>query len=282
MRPYQWIKNVFCFAGVVFGLHFDESHLLLLALQCFFTFCMASSSVYVLNDIVDIESDKFHPKKQNRPLASGAISIKEAWLLFGSLVIAALISASLINLLTLAIILLYIFINIYYSLSGKHIVLLDVFIITFGFLLRVLSGTTGINIKNSDWLILCVITLTLFLGFAKRRAELLFYEKLNVHKHVLKRPVLEHYHSKILDIFIAVTACASILSYSLFVVIGKDIPYTTYTILFVIYGIFRYIYLLYSQEGGQDIARDLLKDKHLIITIILWIIRYIGILAFLS
>lgn len=276
MRPYQWIKNTFCLSGIVFGFHFNEPTLLIKALCVFLSFCLAASSVYVLNDIFDVELDRGHPKKRLRPIASGAISVKNAWVLCIILILIAEIISGLINKELFFIVMFYIIMNLYYSKYGKHIVILDVFIISFGFLLRVFAGTYGLGIPQSEWLVLCVITVTLLLGFAKRRAELLQCENLNLNKEV-KRKVLEHYEPKMLDIFIAITAASSIISYSLFVVVGKNIPYLVYTVIFVLYGIFRYIYMLYNNSGGQDTANDLLDDKHLIICVVLWVISYIAI-----
>lgn len=275
LRPYQWIKNLFCFAGVAFGFHFTDGYLPK-AIMGFIVFCAAASSVYVLNDILDVDADRSHPRKKNRPLASGAISIAVARKLYLGLAIFTLLASLGISKVAPIIVAGYLLINIYYSKIGKHVVILDVFIISFGFLLRVFMGTVGIGIPLSEWLILCVIMLTLFLGFAKRRSELLQCEMDEVSLN-LRRSVLEHYEPQMLDIFLAVTATASVISYALFVVIGKGQHYLIYTILFVIYGIFRYIYLLYSHDKGQDTANDLLDDRHLIITVILWVITYITI-----
>lgn len=274
IRPYQWVKNTFCLAGVVFGLHFTDQHLILSSIMCFVAFCFAASSVYVLNDICDVELDREHPKKRNRPIASGTILVRSAWVFYVLLSIVSAICAYIASPMVLIIVLTYAIMNIYYSLYGKHVVILDVFIISFGFLLRIASGTIGIHIPPSEWLILCVIMLTLFLGFAKRRSELLQCERLNSPAK-LKRKVLEHYEPRMLDTFIAITASASIVSYSLFVLIGARHANVVYTVIFVIYGVFRYIYLLYSHEGGQDTANDLLDDKHLIVTIVLWLTAYL-------
>ena len=280
IRPYQWIKNLFCLSGVVFGFHFNEPKLLLAAMCSFVTFCLASGSVYVLNDIFDIKLDQANPKKALRPIASGSISKVHAWIFYCVLVLCALSLSLSVGYVLLVITASYILMNVFYSLKGKHIVILDVFIITFGFLLRIFAGTYAININPSEWLVLCVITLTLFLGFAKRRAELLECERQSK-VSAIKRQVLEHYEPKMLDIFISITASSSIISYALFVVIGKAIPNIVYTAIFVIYGIFRYIYLLYSHEkGGQDTANDLLDDKHLIVTVCLWLISYIIIMVY--
>lgn len=277
LRPYQWIKNLFCFCGVVFGFHFLEQSLIIQALLCFAAFCCGASAVYTLNDLLDADLDRQHPKKQNRPIASGAISPAQAKMINIILLILALITALAVNWQVLLLVAAYIFSNLLYSIKVKHIVLLDVFFISFGFLLRVFAGTVGIGIPQSEWLLLCAMVLTLFLGFAKRKAEILQFENSDdkVMARVMTRLVLEHYEPRMLDILIAVTAAATIMSYALFVVISKVNHNLIYTIPFVLYGIFRYIYLLYQKRYGQDTANDLLDDKHLIITVGLWVASYI-------
>lgn len=280
MRPYQWVKNSFCFAGVLFGLHFFEINLLISSVMAAVSFCLMASAVYVFNDIVDVRTDRLHPIKCKRPLASERVQPSSARILLVLLVISALICSSFDGYKLVVIIAIYLVMNIYYSLLGKHVVILDVFIITLGFVLRTMAGTNAIGIPLSEWLTLCVIMLTLFLGFAKRRAELLALGQIKDSSLILRRRVLEHYEPKMLDIFIAVTSCATIVSYSLFVVINSVHPKLIYTILFVIYGVFRYIFLLYKQENGQDTARDLMADWHLIINVLLWIITYMGIIYY--
>lgn len=273
MRPYQWVKNLFCFCGVVFGFHFFEYGLLLKSLLCFLAFCCAASAVYVLNDLLDAESDRKHPKKQNRPIASGMVSISDAKILYALLLVLAVFISLSVNLVVMLIVVTYMLSNVLYSLKTKHIVLLDVFFISFGFLLRIFAGTYGIGIPQSEWLLLCAITLTLFLGFAKRRSEILQFEGDN--SNSVTRLVLQQYEPRMLDILLAVTSATTIMSYALFIVIGKQNHNLIYTIPFVIYGIFRYIYLLYQKSGGQDTANDLLDDTHLIVTVLLWVLSYL-------
>lgn len=277
MRPYQWIKNLFCFVGVVFGLHLGNYELVSKSIIVFFAFSSAASAVYVLNDLFDVKEDRQHPKKCLRPIASGKISTKMAIFIYVFLVGLALLLSFAVSYKAAIPIALYIILNIYYSLYGKHIVLLDVFIITVGFLLRIIAGTNGLGIRQSEWVILCTVMLTLFLGFAKRRAELLFCENTQCSPK-LKRKVLEHYEPAMLNIFIAITSCGAILSYSLFIVLNNKKIALIYSVIFVIYGIFRYIYILYQRNTGQDIANDLLDDKHILLSVVFWVLTYIGIL----
>lgn len=275
MRPYQWIKNLLCFAGVVFGFHFTNVSLITNAIFVFIVFCCIASCIYILNDIIDIKEDRLHPKKKYRPIASGKVKVNCAIFFSILLCIIAIVLGIYISYKLLIIILLYGTLNIFYSFYGKHVVLLDVFIISFGFLLRLVAGTLAIGIPITGWITLCVIMLTLFLGFAKRRAELLYCEINHVQLN-LKRKVLEHYEPRMLDIFLSITACGTILSYSLFSVIASTHKNIIYTVIFVLYGVFRYVYMLYKTSGGEDTANDLLDDKHLIITLILWVSSYMG------
>jgi 4-hydroxybenzoate polyprenyltransferase len=272
MRPYQWVKNSFCFAGVAFGKYYSIFYLSNAAMV-FIAFCFASSGVYVLNDIVDAPADRLHPKKKNRPLASGGLSLKFAKALYVFCVIVALSISFKISIWAFYFIFSYIILNILYTFKLKHIVILDVFIISLGFLFRLFSGTTGLGIVNSDWLVLCATMITLLLGFAKRRSELLLCENMQIDPYVRRR-VLEDYEPKMLDIFISVTAACSLLSYFLFIIFTNKVNLLT-TAFFVTYGIFRYIFKLYKHGGGQDTANDLLDDPHLIITGIIWVVLYI-------
>lgn len=275
MRPYQWIKNLFCFAGVAFGKYFSLFYITQASLL-FIAFCFASSAVYIFNDIIDIDVDCNHPKKRNRPLVSGKLSKTFAqYLAFSCLIVAVGVSL-LISLPAFIFLIIYIVMNIGYSLKLKHVVIVDVFIISFGFLLRLLSGTIGLDILASEWLILCTLMITLLFGFAKRRSELLLCENNFVELSTIRK-VLEDYNPKMLDIFIAITAACSVLSYSLFIILSNKPPILMITIFFVLYGIFRYIFKLYKHGNGQDTAHDLLDDPHLIITAIAWIAVYLSI-----
>lgn len=275
-RPYQWIKNLFCLSGLVFGFHFNEINVVFASVLVFISFCFAASAVYVLNDIFDADEDRQHPLKKNRPIACGAVSKFHAKIFYVFLVVLSVILALCVSKIALIIILIYIIINIFYSIYAKHIVLLDVFLISFGFVLRVLAGTYAIGIIPTDWLLLCVIAFTLFLGFAKRRAELMQVK--NSSEVVSKRKVLTFYKPKVLDMFLVIMATLSIIAYALFVVVEKHVPWLILTVFLVIYGILRYIMLLYSQIGiGQDMSNDLLDDKQLVFVLLLWIFTYLAI-----
>lgn len=271
MRPYQWVKNSFCLAGVAFGQYYTFSYIFQ-ALIVFIAFCFASSCVYIINDIIDIESDKHHPEKKYRPLASGELDLVFAqYLAVGCFLLASFLSI-FISLFAFSFVLSYILLNIAYSTCLKNIVVLDVFAISLGFLFRLFAGTIGLNIVSSEWLIVCTLMITLLLGFAKRRSELLLYE--NTSHHPNTRSVLKDYTAPMLDVFIASTTAGSLISYSLFILLSSK-PQLIYTIFLVLYGIFRYIFKLYRYGKGQDTANDMLDDPHLILTAVIWVSLYL-------
>lgn len=286
LRPYQWVKNGFVFIGLLFGHAWRDPAVVVLALSAFLAFCLLSSAVYVINDLVDREQDRCHPDKRHRPLASGAVGVPAA------LAVAALCLAGGIGLafglfstfglpgsqapwLFLA----YLLLNAGYSAGLKHVVLLDVFIIAAGFMLRILAGTLGVGIWPSHWLLLCGLMLTLFLGFAKRRAELdaLLAES---GRH---RRVLDQYTAPMLDQYITIAAGATVIAYSLYTVSEETIalhgtPWLILTVPCVVYGLLRYLYRLHH-AGGGDPARELLTDPHLLAVFALWLALVVWLLA---
>jgi len=173
LRPKHWIKNIFIFAALIFSLNLFNIVKLIASLQSFFAFCLASSFVYIINDIIDIEQDRKHPKKRNRPIASGKISIKNAIIISIVCLIISMAFAYFVNLNTLIIILVYIFVNIFYSIKIKNVVILDVMFIALGFILRMIAGSTAIEVSFSNWILLTTFCISLFLGFGKRRGEIL-------------------------------------------------------------------------------------------------------------
>ncbi len=237
-----------------------------------------ASTVYILNDIGDIESDRKHKTKKNRPLASGAISKKTAYVVAIILVVLSILLSSIVSILSLVLVISYLIINIFYTLYLKRVVIIDVFIISFGFMLRILAGTVGLGIEPSEWLLLCGLMLTLFLGFCKRWSELNTMSPMIIQDgSSITRAVLKDYKLETLDQFISITAAAVIISYGLYTVSDKTIEihntgYLIYTLPFVIYGIFRYIYLLHKENSGNDTAKDILKDWHLLINSFLWLV----------
>jgi 4-hydroxybenzoate polyprenyltransferase len=271
MRPHQWVKNIFVFTGLLFGHAWHDTNLVVQVVIAFVAFCLVSSVIYTINDIIDSEQDKRHPRKSKRPLASGQISVSAAVVFAAMLAALGLTLAYAASSKVLGILLAYALMNIAYSLWLKHVVILDVFIIATGFMLRILAGTLGVGIPPSQWLLLCGLMVTLFLGFTKRRAEII---ALNEDKASHRR-VLEHYGPVLLDKMIGITAAGLIMSYSLYTMNPDTIRIhgtanLIYTVPFVMYGVFRYIYLLHHQNRGSDTAHDLVRDPHLILVLGLW------------
>nr|WP_315592645.1 decaprenyl-phosphate phosphoribosyltransferase [uncultured Cupriavidus sp.] len=273
LRPHQWIKNGFVLIGVLFG-HQLHGPKLISALILLVAFCATASAVYTLNDLLDVESDRLHPKKRSRPIASGVIGRSEAFLIFTCLAGAGLGLSGYVGWTAMAMVAAYLTLNGFYSVWLKHIAILDVFCIAAGFMLRILAGTLGIGLNVSNWLLMCSMMVTLFLGFTKRRAELLMHEESNELAGTTRR-VLKNYVAAQLDQYIGICATGTALSYGLYTVSPETIqlhgtPNLIYTVPFLLYGLFRYLYLLYGAGQGSDTARDLLVDRHLLVTVLLW------------
>lgn len=280
LRPHQWLKNGFVLVGVLFGHAWNDASLLIQAAFAFVAFSLLASGVYVMNDLIDREQDRLHPVKCRRPLASGALPASTAWILM------ALCFASGFSLVFLSetraawVFVAYVALNLAYTLGLKHVVVLDVFLIAAGFMLRILAGTTGIGIEPSYWLLLCSLMLTLFLGFAKRQAEFMALDDGDAAAH---RRVLEDYTPAMLDQFMMIAGAATIISYSLYTVSHETVTLheTTrliYTVPLVIYGMFRYLFLLHGRGGGGDPARLLLTDPHLLATGCGWVLLVMAVL----
>jgi 4-hydroxybenzoate polyprenyltransferase len=276
MRLKQFNKNLFVFAPLVFSKRLFDWHSFFDVFVAFILFCLASSSVYIFNDIKDIESDRQHPQKRFRPLPSGEVSVTVARILSAALGIVCLIFSFLLSLQFGLTVLIYIIINLFYSIALKNIVILDVMVIAAGFVLRVLGGAVIVDIYPSNWLIICTILLSLFMGFSKRRHELVLLSE----DSALHRKVLEHYSPYFLDQMISVVTAATVMSYLLYTVSDQTVVFfgtrhLIWTVPFVLYGIFRYLYLVHQKEEGSDPAEIMMKDKPLLIDIILWAISCI-------
>jgi len=248
--------------------------LLLKALVMFIAFSFASSSVYIFNDYKDIEEDRNHRKKKNRPLASGAVSIKTALFLSLLLCITSLVVSFYINFIALIVLSIYLVNNITYSLFLKKYPIIDVFQIGLGFMLRIFAGTEGIGIYISEWMLLTGFMISLLIGFSKRYAELSNNPEPQIHREVLHEYSLETLRS-----FMIIMAAATIITYSLYTLSPRSIELhgTTnlvYTTPFVIFGIFRFLYLVLFYKSGDDPSSQIFKDIQLVVTGILWILSY--------
>jgi 4-hydroxybenzoate polyprenyltransferase len=284
LRPHQWVKNGFVFVGLLFGHAWNDPEKVALSLSAFAAFCLLSGAVYAMNDILDRKEDRRHPAKARRPLASGAVGVRGAALLMLACAAAGLWLALAHAGSSPWIFLAYLALNVGYSLGLKHVVILDVFIIAAGFMLRILAGTLGIGIAPSQWLLLCGLLLTLFLGFAKRHAELNALGGEGGSAAGRHRRVLEHYTHALLDQMITVAAAGTVVSYSLYTVSEETVALhgTTdliYTVPFVLYGMFRYLFLLHRRGGGGDPALELMRDPHLMAAMAGWLATTLWILS---
>ena len=267
-RVKQWLKNSFVFAALLFSGQFFIPEKLLLTTFAFLAFSFVSSSVYVLNDIIDCEKDKLHPQKKDRPIAAGIINVSTA-VIYGSLLLGAgLFLGWKLNLFFLYILVFYIVINIIYSIWLKNVVFIDIFIIAFGFVLRVLAGTLVLAVAPSPWLILCTFLLALFLGLCKRRAELITLKQDSItHRQILS----EYNHHNLLDQLIGMTISTTIVAYSLYTFYSPIGIKMMYTIPFVIFTIFRYLLLVYQKAEGGEPANLFFNDRILMFSFILWV-----------
>lgn len=266
LRPEQWIKNMFVFGAILFSNNFKNLHLLKNNLLTFIAFCFISSAVYIINDIVDLERDREHPVKRKRPMASGRVSILKAVLM--AIILAGMSLSIAINLdkYIVIIIILYFLNNIIYTFKIKKIVLLDVFSISIGFILRVISGGVATGVPTSSWIILCTLFLSLFLGFGKRRNEIITLGEGAV-KH---RENLSQYTEKILDQLINIVLTCTIVFYAIYCILGSSSNEFVWTTIFVIFGVLRYYYLIYSKGQGGNPTELVLKDKQILCCVLLW------------
>ncbi len=282
MRPRQWVKNAVVLAAVVFDrqLSLRNPVPLLRSLAGLVIFCLLSSSIYIINDLMDIEADRAHPVKRNRPIASGSLSIHAA---IGAAVVLVLIAFPCAYFLSPGFFIIcgvYLVENLAYSMWLKHVPLIDVLMIAFGFVLRVGGGVTIIHVQRfSPWLYVVITLGALYIGFGKRRAELALLAD-NAQSH---RRVLNGYNLPLLDQLITIVSSSTILAYSLYTFSAPNLPgnhLTMLTIPFVMYGIFRYLYLIQVKQAGGAPEDLLMTDRPLQITILLWGISIISIFYF--
>jgi len=270
IRVPQWIKNLFVFVPLLFSLNLFDKNYFLTTLSAFIVFSLASSLVYVVNDIVDIEADKKHPAKRNRPLASGAISIKNAFIIAVILCVIVFILLLNYNFEFISFVIGFIVLNILYTFWFKHIVILDVFSIAAGFSIRVLAGAVVIAVPISSWLLLTTIFISLFLGVMKRHSELLLVSQDEV---ASSRKVLSQYSLNFADQMATVAAAGVIVCYALYTVSERTVSVfgtenLIYTTPFVVYGIFRYMYLEYISHKGDNTTKTVFTDTQMIITVV--------------
>jgi 4-hydroxybenzoate polyprenyltransferase len=278
LRPDQWAKNVLVFAALVFGLRLYDSEALVRAVLAFAAFCAASSAVYLLNDIRDLERDRMHPLKRRRPIASGSISVPSAGAASGVLAAVGLGLAFGVNAALGAIVGAYLLLNVAYSFGLKHVVILDAILISIGFVLRAVGGAAAIDVVISPWLVVCTFMAALFLALGKRRAEIAALEGAAAH-----RPASRAYSLELLDQLMTVVVAASILSYCLYTLSPEvrekfGVSHLEVTVPFVVYGLFRYLYLVRTTGLAQNPAQALVTDRPVLLTVLLWGAAVIGLL----
>ncbi|OGF51276.1 MAG: phosphoribose diphosphate--decaprenyl-phosphate phosphoribosyltransferase [Candidatus Firestonebacteria bacterium GWA2_43_8] len=280
LRPKQWTKNFLIFAALIFSQNLTNSYYDLATFLGFLIFCIVSGSIYTLNDVIDREKDKLHPKKAKRPIASGKLPVGYAILSFLFFATLGIISAFKLETNFGWVIVIYIALQILYTFNLKNVVILDIFIIALGFVLRVVAGAEIIAVPISNWLLVCTLFLSLFLALGKRRFELIKLDK----KATTHRSSLKEYNVSLLDQMITVVTSATVVAYAIYTLSPETIhKFNTdkliYTLPFVLYGVFRYLYLIYQKETGGNPEEILVTDIPLIIDILLyglsvWLIIY--------
>jgi 4-hydroxybenzoate polyprenyltransferase len=270
LRPKQWLKNGLIFFGLVYAMHVTNVPLATRALLAFATFCLISSAGYVFNDLKDAALDRRHPTKRFRPIAASEIPIGLAWALAVGLFVGGFIIAFALGIPFTLTCLAYVLITLSYSQWLKHVVLLDVFCIAAGFVVRAVAGAVAVDVPISPWLYVCTVLGSLVIAFGKRRAEILGMED-EAESH---RPALEHYTLSFLDNLIVITSTASVMAYSLYTFSAENVPKNhmmMITIPVVLYGIFRYLFLLHVRGVGGSPEDLLLSDRSLAISVILFL-----------
>jgi 4-hydroxybenzoate polyprenyltransferase len=275
-RPKQWIKNFFIFAPLVFSHHLLNFEKIKTEILTFLAFSFVASSVYVINDIADRESDRVHPVKKNRPIASGRVKVWQGFVFAFFLFVCGLIFSLTLNFKARFLIISYFLMMALYSFKLKHVVLLDVFVIAIGFMMRVLAGAYSIEVVVSKWLFITTLFLSLFLAISKRRMELYFSIQNPNSGALEQRKVLDEYNIRFADQMLVITAGGAVISYALYTISERTVSLfktesLIYTTIFVLYGIFRYMYLIYQKKSGENPTDVILGDAGIIVNVFLWL-----------
>lgn len=281
LRPAQWVKNLFVFAPLVFAEMLWEPGAFGRALLAFAAFSAAASAVYLVNDIRDREADRLHPLKSRRPLAAGTLRVGTAAAAAAVLAAAALALAFTLGLGFAAALGAYLAINALYTAGLKHVVILDVMLISAGFLLRVVAGGEAVGADVSRWLLLCTLFLSLFLAFSKRRHEL----AQSADRSPDQRRVLDQYSPAFLDKMINVVTASTVVAYSFYAVSPETVAKhgtdrLFWTVPLVLFGIFRYLYLVYQKQDARSPTEALMTDLPFVVNVVLWGLAVLGILYF--
>jgi 4-hydroxybenzoate polyprenyltransferase len=275
LRPRQWSKNLLLFAGIVFAAKIGDATRWLEACAIFAAYCAASSAAYLVNDVRDIEGDRRHPVKRFRPIARGEVPVRRALTTAALLGAGAIAAAGALGPWSLAFMGGFLALQAAYTARLKHEVLIDVMAIAGLFVVRAAAGAEGVDVRISPWLLLCTALLALFLGLAKRRAELVLVGA----ARTPGRPVLEGYSLALVDQLVSVVAASTVIAYSLYTFTARDSKTMMITIPFVLFGVFRYLLLIQRDDLGEEPENVLLSDRPLLGAIALWIVTSAVILA---
>jgi 4-hydroxybenzoate polyprenyltransferase len=283
MRPHQWTKNLVVFAGLIFSRNFHQQVLLMRSVEAFVVFCLLSGVIYIINDIADVEKDRLHPTKKNRPLAAGAVTVPVAFTAAVVLAAAGLLMSWRLGSGFLTVACVFLGFNLLYSFLLKRVVLLDVVSISLSFVLRAIAGVEALRdvepaIAISPWLLICTLFLSLFLAFCKRRYEL------SLENAVGHRESLQEYSPILLDQLVSITAGGSVIAYAIYTIWPETVEKfgTTnlvYTVPLVLIGVMRYLYLVYNKQKGGSPSDLLLHERFLLFDVLAWIVLVIAILG---
>ncbi len=273
MRPRQWTKNLLLFAGIIFAAKLGDPARWAAAVAAFVAYCAASSAAYLVNDVRDAESDRLHPVKRSRPIARGELSPRAALVLAGALALSALALAGALGPPSLACLAAFVALQAAYSLGLKTFELVDVLAIAGLFVLRASAGAIAVDVRISEWLLLCTFLLALFVALGKRRAELGL-------DGVHARPALDGYSVALVDQLLAIVAAATIAAYTGYALAAHDTRWLVATVPLVVYGLFRYLLLLHRRGLGEEPETLLVEDLPLLVTVAVWAAACAVILAF--
>ncbi|MBI4354264.1 MAG: decaprenyl-phosphate phosphoribosyltransferase [Candidatus Omnitrophica bacterium] len=272
LRPTQWVKNFFVLAPLFFSPHVFSLDALLRSLAACGCFCLASSSIYLLNDLTDCAQDRLHPEKRRRPLAAGLLRVGIARAAVVGLLLLSLLGGAALSVSLALVLSTYWGLNLLYAWRLKHAVILDVFVVAAGYLLRVLAGAVVLQVTMSAWVLICTTLLALFIALCKRRHELVLLED-GAPNH---RQVLTDYPLPFLDAMVGIITASALVSYTLYTVSEEIVgrfgsPGLLLTVPFVLYGFFRYLYLVYHKEEGGDPTQSILTDRPMMVNLLLWV-----------
>ena len=266
LRPRQWTKNLLLFAGIVFAAKLGDAWRWLDALAAFGAYCAGSSAAYLVNDVRDAAHDRAHPVKRARPIARGELSARAAYVVAGALVVIAAGLVAPLGLPSIGFLGGFLALQAAYTVSLKHVVLIDVMAISGLFVVRAAAGAAAVHVRISPWLLLCTALLALFLALAKRRGELVLVGA----EATPGRPVLEGYSLVLVDQLVAIVAACTVISYSLYTFTARDSKAMMVTIPFVVFGVFRYLLLVHRQDLGEEPEEVLLRDVPILVCMAAW------------